>query len=188
MRFRELKLRKNPDCPVCGDAPDASRSSSTTSSSAASRGRQRRRRRLPACPRSRSRGAEGAARRRRRRVRPRRARAARVPDRQHRRAPHPARRSAQAHRRARLPSREIIVHCRSGARSAKAVTLLARSRLHQRQEPHRRHPRLVRQDRSHACRSTRAERRARGIGSEELGRVTLTMTAWTRRDNEAEKS
>ena len=21
MRFRELKLRKNPDCPVCGDNP-----------------------------------------------------------------------------------------------------------------------------------------------------------------------
>ncbi len=21
MRFRELKLRKNPDCPVCGDHP-----------------------------------------------------------------------------------------------------------------------------------------------------------------------
>ena len=26
MKFRELKLRKDPDCPVCGDAPDRSRS------------------------------------------------------------------------------------------------------------------------------------------------------------------
>ena len=43
--------------------------------------------------------------------------------------------------------REVVVHCRSGARSQKAALVLEAGRLHQRLEPRRRHPRLGRQDR-----------------------------------------
>ena len=43
MKFRELKLRKNPECPMCGDHRAPSRSSSITSSSAACRSTKRRR-------------------------------------------------------------------------------------------------------------------------------------------------
>ena len=45
---------------------------------------------------------------------------------------------------ASLPTdREILVHCKAGGRSAKAVQLLLDTRLHPRQKRHRRHGRLA---------------------------------------------
>ena len=44
---------------------------------------------------------------------------------------------------------EIVVHCRSGARSQKAAVILKHAWLYQRTEPRRRHPRMGRQDRPH---------------------------------------
>ena len=135
MRFRELKLRKDPECPVCGDASDGDGSSSTTSSSAAcprrasgARGGPRRRagqRRA----RDHSRAAEGAPRSRRRLRDPRRPRAARGADLPHR----PERRVIPL---GELPKRVgeldrvagLVVHCKVGGRSAKAVAYPARAR------------------------------------------------------------
>ena len=82
MRFRELKLRRNPECPVCGDHPTITKlidyqqfcgiPQQEQPAVAAAQGR-----------RNRSGGSEGQARSRRQIPAARRARAARIPDLQH---------------------------------------------------------------------------------------------------------
>ena len=124
MRFRELKLRRDPECPVCGDHPTIH---ALIDYDAVLRRRA---------------GAERAAgdagvpevtveelkaqdRSRRRRVHPGRARAERVSD-----LPDPgvdvdpARRAVAAGPRNSIAIATSIVHCKMGARSAKAVALL----------------------------------------------------------------
>ncbi len=85
MRFRELKLNKNPDCPVCGQHPTVTQLidyqqfcgivPETTQEKTLKNG----------IPQMNVTGAQAAPRRRRRSVRPRRPRALRVSDCQHRR-------------------------------------------------------------------------------------------------------
>ena len=124
MRFRELKLRKNPDCPVCGANPTVPQLidyqqfcgivPETPEENA------KREERNPPAHRE---GAQAAHRRRRRRLHPRRARALRIQDRPDRRQADPAERCSQSPRRDR-PSREVIVQCRSGARSQRIAEYL----------------------------------------------------------------
>jgi hypothetical protein len=58
-------------------------------------------------------------------------------------------------RLAEIPrDREIIVQCRSGARSQRIAELLQAGRLPGRRQPRRRHPRLVRRNRFPLCKNT----------------------------------
>ena len=124
MRFRELKLRRDPDCPVCGDHPtihaliDYDQFCGVVARRSAPARRARR-------AGDDGRGAEGEDRSRRRLLPARRARAPRVSDLPDRRVDaDPARRAAARLARARSRRAEIVVHCKFGARSAKAVALL----------------------------------------------------------------
>ena len=126
MRFRELKLRKNPECPVCGANPTVTQLidyqqfcgiAPETQQETGSEERHSSDQRA---------GAQAAPRRRRRPLHPRRPRALRVPDRQHRRHAHSHERSAQ--RLAEIDrNREIVVQCRSGIRSQRVAEFLAQS-------------------------------------------------------------
>ena len=120
MRFRELKLRKNPECPVCGEhphhhPPDRLSSILRRAANPGDESDGKRNRRY---------GSESQARPRRPFRAHRRARAARIQDLQHPRRPaDPAGRSSQAPERAR-PQADIVIHCKSGVRSAKACAIL----------------------------------------------------------------
>ena len=85
MKFRELKLRKNPDCPVCGEHPTDDQADRLRRILRHSRrgGAQRLLTNVPEITPTR---AEGAARSRRRYLHSRRARAARISDLQYQRA------------------------------------------------------------------------------------------------------
>ena len=102
MKFRELKLRKNPDCPVCGTHPTVTKLIDYNEFCGI-RGEEK------PCEQWRSRNSSGrieaASGRERRFVRARRARAARIPDLQHRRISDSAERSAEARERTRLQPR-----------------------------------------------------------------------------------
>ena len=118
MKFRELKLRKNPDCPVCGEHPTINelidyyefcgiRGEEADAAPTCMSGDDSTR-------------IEVTAGSRRRSLHPRRARAARISDLQSQGALIPLgelpRRVTNSTR-----SREIVAHCRSGKRSADAV-------------------------------------------------------------------
>ena len=140
MRFRELKLPKDPDCPVCGVRP--------TITTLRESGR--------VCDaRSSSAGPECSVRELKARID-----AGRAPVILDVREPSEA--AICSLPGARLiplgelprrlgeldPSAEIVVHCKSGRRSAQAVALAARKRVHQGIQPDGRYPELDQRDRS----------------------------------------
>ena len=151
MRFRELKLRRDPDCPVCGDNPTVTElidyeqfcgitpAAPAPEPAAAARRRHRR-------------AAQGAPRQRGRRFHSRRPRAAGVPDLLHPRIDlDPARRPAGASPRARGARRhdrplQVGRPQRQGGQAA------PRGRLRAGEESERRHPALDRR-----CRPVAAE-------------------------------
>ena len=148
MRFRELKLRKNPECPVCGDHPTITKLIDYQQFCGIPQQHEAPRRSQGDRRRNRSGRSEGEDRPRRQLRADRRARAARVPDLQHPRR--------QADPAGRLPKRvneldpeaEIVVHCKSGMRSAKAFDILQAGRLQASAQHEGRHPGLERQGRS----------------------------------------
>ena len=126
MRFRELKLRKDPDCPVCGTHPTVTKlidyeqfcGIRPAAPEPTHRG-------TTSATRNHGRRAEAAARPRRQADDRRRPRAERIPD-----QPDPrvradsARRAAAALRRARPGRARSSCSARSGGRSAKAADFL----------------------------------------------------------------
>ena len=103
MKFRELKLRKNPDCPACGTHPTITKLIDYNEFCGI-RGEEK-----PVetwRSRDSSRRTEAPPGRGRRPVRARRARAARIPDLQHRRISDSAGRSAEARQRTRFQPRD----------------------------------------------------------------------------------
>ena len=126
MKFRELKLRKNPECPVCGDAPDGHQADRLSSILRRAAGQRRAPVQETQSERRRNRrnGAEAEDRPRRQVRADRRARAARIPDLQHsRREADPAGRVSKHVDESRREA-DIVIHCRSGMRSAKACAVL----------------------------------------------------------------
>ena len=126
MRFRELKLRRDPECPMCGDHPTINGAHRLRP--VLRRGAGRRARAAVGWRRARDhgRGAEGA-----------RSIAARTSYLLDVREPNefqicriagsdadPARRAVDGARRSWIRDRDIVVHCKMGGRSAKAVALL----------------------------------------------------------------
>ena len=137
MRFRELKLPKDPDCPVCGNAADDQRSRRLRRVTAR---RPARGDRSPGVTTSwqRMTRRDGSPSRSSRRD-GRRQRAVIIDVREpHECADllHPRRRADSARRAAARGSasstatREIVVHCKSGGRSASAVGMARRTGLH----------------------------------------------------------
>ena len=124
MKFRELKLRKDPDCPVCGTHPTVTKLIDYEQFCGV----------VPAAPepddreqrdRDHVRRAEAAARPRRQAEDRRRARAERVPDQPDCRvAADPARRYPASATRSSTANDEIVVQCKMGGRSAKAADFL----------------------------------------------------------------
>ena len=103
MKFRELKLRKNPDCPACGTHPTITKLIDYNEFCGI-RGEEK-----PVeteRPRNSSGRTEAAAGRGRRPFRPRRARTARISDLQYRRTSDSAGRSAEARERTRFQPRD----------------------------------------------------------------------------------
>jgi rhodanese-related sulfurtransferase len=148
MRFRELKLRKNPECPVCGTNPTVTALIDYEHFCGI----------VPETPQEKNvkNGIPQLT------VKELKAAATgedvflldvrepyEYPDRPDRRHADPAERRAQAPRR-NPRDREIVVQCRSGARSQRIAEFLKQSGYTQVVNG-RRHPRLVRRDRPHPC-------------------------------------
>ena len=124
MRFRELKLKKDPECPVCGPNPTVTKLIDYEQFCGVRPGRRRRRWRR--CERLGDHAGrlEEEARRRRDAVHSRRARAERVSD-----QPDPGLDADPARRASAAISgtaadREIVAQCKMGGRSAKAMDFL----------------------------------------------------------------
>ena len=122
MKFRELRLRKNPECPICG--PNRTINELIDYEEFCGiRGEE-----TPADdhghPRNHCARPQGAPGPRRRPVHSGRARAARIPDLQHQGHPDPARRTARGACTNSTARARSWRYCRSGKRSADAVRFL----------------------------------------------------------------
>ena len=151
MKFRELKLRKNPDCPACGTHPTITKLIDYNEFCGI-RGEEKP---VETGSRRHSGGRiKAAARCRRKPVRAGRARTARISDLQHRRTLDPARRPAETRERTGFqPGDRRPLPLRRAQRQSGGLP--APGRLQESSQPGRRNSGLGRPRRSRRCQSTK---------------------------------